>query len=61
MQGALWEDILYSERLTAFCVCVCPTRIRILEQTMDRQKLIRMIDRSDRIYLEDREHRSTDS
>ena len=37
--------------LTALWVCVCPTRINMFEQIMDRQKLMRMIDRSERIYL----------
>lgn len=35
-------------------VCVCPTRIKMLEQTMDRQKLSRMMDRSERMYLWDK-------
>lgn len=37
--------------LTTLWVCVCPTRINIFEQIIDKQKLSRMMDRSDRIYL----------
>lgn len=39
------------EIFTALCVCVCPTSIRMLEQMIERQKLIRMIDLSDLMYL----------
>jgi len=39
------------EILTALCVCVCPTSIKMLEQMIERQKLIRMIDLSDLMYL----------
>lgn len=31
---------------------VCPTRMRALEQIMERQKLMRMTERSERMYLE---------
>lgn len=37
--------------LTTLWVCVCPTRINMLEQIIDKQKLSSMMDRSDRIYL----------
>lgn len=40
-------------RVTLFLVCVCPIRIRALEDTMERQKLIRMTERSERIYLQE--------
>lgn len=37
---------------TLFQVCVCPMRIRALEEMMERQKLMRMTERSDRMYLQ---------
>lgn len=37
--------------LTTLWVCVCPTRINMFEQTIDKQKLSRMMDLSERIYL----------
>lgn len=37
---------------TLFRVWVCPIRMRALEEMMDRQKLIRMTERSERIYLQ---------
>jgi len=37
--------------LTTLWVCVCPTRINMFEQIIDKQKLSRIIDRSERIYL----------
>lgn len=40
-------------RLTTLWVCVCPTRISMFEQTIDRQKFSRIMDRSDRIYLKE--------
>lgn len=36
---------------TLFLVCVWPMRIRALEEMMERQKLMRMTERSDRMYL----------
>lgn len=39
--------------LTLFLVWVCPMRIRALEEMIERQKLIRMTDLSDRIYLQE--------
>lgn len=36
---------------TLLCVWVCPTRIRIFDEMIDRQKLIRIIDLSDLMYL----------
>lgn len=39
--------------LTLFRVCVCPMRIRALEEMMERQKLMRMTERSDRMYLQE--------
>lgn len=38
--------------LTLFLVWVCPIRMRALEEMMDRQKLIRMTERSERMYLQ---------
>lgn len=35
-----------------FQVWVCPIRIRALDEMMDRQKLMRMTERSDRMYLQ---------
>lgn len=37
--------------LTTLWVCVCPIRISMFEQIIDKQKLSRMMDRSERIYL----------
>lgn len=37
---------------TLFQVWVCPMRIRALEEMMERQKLMRMTERSDRMYLQ---------
>lgn len=37
--------------LTTLWVCVCPTRINMLEQIIDKQKLRRMMDLSERMYL----------
>ena len=39
--------------LTLFRVCVCPMRIRALEDMMERQKLMSMTERSDRMYLQE--------
>lgn len=39
--------------LTLFRVCVCPIRIRALEEMMERQKFMRITERSDRMYLEE--------
>lgn len=36
---------------TLLRVWVCPMRMRALEEIMDRQKLMRMTDRSERMYL----------
>lgn len=36
---------------TLLRVWVCPMRMRALEEMMDRQKLMRMTDRSERMYL----------
>lgn len=41
--------------LTLFLVWVCPMRIRALEEMMERQKLIRMTERSERMYLQEEE------
>lgn len=41
--------------LTTLCVCVCPTRINILEQMIDKQKLSRIMERSERMYLREEE------
>lgn len=38
-------------QIPLFCICVWPTKIRILDEMMDRQKFIRMIDLSDLMYL----------
>lgn len=43
--------------LTLFRVWVCPIRMRALEEMMDRQKLIRMTERSERIYLQQEKRR----
>lgn len=40
--------------LTLLRVWVCPMRMRALEEMMDRQKLMRMTDRSERMYLWER-------
>lgn len=37
---------------TLFRVWVCPIRMRALEEMMERQKLIRMTERSERMYLQ---------
>lgn len=39
---------------TLFQVWVCPMRIRALDEMMERQKLMRMTERSDRMYLQQR-------
>lgn len=44
-------------RLTTLWVCVCPTSISMFEQTIDRQKFSRIMDRSDRIYLKEKNTR----
>lgn len=36
---------------TLLRVWVCPIRMRALEEMMDRQKLMRITDRSERMYL----------
>lgn len=38
--------------LTLFRVWVCPMRMRALEEMMERQKLMRMTERSERMYLQ---------
>lgn len=38
--------------LTLFQVWVCPMRMRALDEMMDRQKLMRMTERSERMYLQ---------
>lgn len=47
--------------LTLFRVCVCPMRIRALEDMMDRQKLMRMTERSDRMYLQENNTKKSQS
>lgn len=49
MVGCLinWDGLF-----TLFRVCVCPMRMRALEEMMERQKLMRMTERSDRMYLQ---------
>lgn len=46
MSSSKWD-------LTLFHVWVCPMRIRALDEMMERQKLMRMTDRSDRMYLQE--------
>lgn len=41
-----------SRLLTLFQVWVCPMRMRALDEMMDRQKLMRMTERSERMYLQ---------
>lgn len=41
-----------SSSLTLFLVWVCPIRMRALEEMMERQKLMRMTERSERMYLQ---------
>lgn len=41
-----------SQIFTLFQVWVCPMRMRALEEMMDKQKLMRMTERSDRMYLQ---------
>ena len=41
--------------LTLLSVWDCPTSIKMLEARMERQKLTKMIDLSERIYLRDKE------
>lgn len=43
----------FARRLTLFRVCVCPIRMRALDEMIDRQKLMRMTERSDRMYLQE--------
>lgn len=49
------------KRLTSLWVCVCPTRISMLEQIIDKQKLSRMMDRSERIYLKKKQRKENKS
>lgn len=46
-------DSLFARCLTLFRVCVCPIRMRAFEEMIDRQKLMRMTERSDRMYLQE--------
>lgn len=39
--------------LTLFRVCVCPIRMRALDEMIERQKLMRITERSDRMYLQE--------
>lgn len=43
--------------LTLFRVCVCPMRIRALEEMMERQKLMRITERSERMYLQENDRK----